>query len=308
MTVEAEACPEDVFTKKAGFSGLCDRDTQTFDSGRIFCTYVKISVICTDRVSGDHHALDDCERISFKDRTVHECAGIALVTVADYIFVITLRIVCELPFAAGRETGAAASADTCSQHFVDDILGRHGKRSLQTLEGTHAERFLDVLRINDAAAMQGDTSLFLIEIDLILLGDLLTGGRIFIEEALYDHAAFDVRLHDLLDIFDLNQTIQRIFRIDLDKRTLGTEAEASNLVDGCTIRKTLFLKHFFKVMTDLSGIIGQTACAAAQHDVTLSVRTGKLLVQTFCTRSNTLVEIVNRLDHTPAPSFPCLLS
>ena len=308
MAVETEVCAEDIIAQKADLFGLGNRDTQTLDSCGILRTYIEVSVLCTDCVTGDHHTFDDCKRIPFKDGTVHECAGVAFVAVADHVFVIALRVVGKLPFAAGRETGAAASTDTGGKHLVDNFLGRHGKRALQALESAHAERFFDVLRIDNTASMQGDTSLFLIEVDLILFGDLLAGGGLFIEEAFYDHAAFDVRLHDLLDIFDLNQTIQRIFRIDLDERSLGTETEASDLINGSTICKTLFLKHFFKVMTDLGRIIGQTACTAAQHDMTLSVRAGKLLIQTFRTRSNTLVKIVNRLDHAPAPSFPCFFS
>jgi hypothetical protein len=108
-------------------------------------------------------------------------------------------------------------------------------------------------------------------------------NRILIQKAIYDNAVPDVGLDDLIDIVDRNHTIQGIFREDLDKRTLGTETEASYLIDGSLVVQSLFLQKLYKTLTDLRRIAGKTSGTAAEHDVTLSVFAGELVFEALRT-------------------------
>ena len=283
MAVEAEVRAKDILAEEAEFPRLLDRLAQTHDSSRILRTYIEISILCADCVTRNHHALDDAERIALENGTIHERTRIAFVTVADNILFITLRAIGKLPFAAGREAAAAASAQTGSKDLIDDLLARHGQCTLQTLERAHADRFVDILGIDDAAAVKRNTALLLIECNLVLLGNLLMRNRILIQKAIYDNAVPDVGLDDLIDIVDRNHTIQGIFREDLDKRTLGTETEASYLIDGSLVVQSLFLQKLYKTLTDLRRIAGKTSGTAAEHDVTLSVFAGELVFEALRT-------------------------
>ena len=137
--------------------------------------------------------------------------------------------------------------------------------------------------------MQCDTALFLIEIDIFLLGNLLSGGGLFIQEAFYDDTAFDVARDDLFHILDMDQTIQGIFRIDLDKWALGAEAEAANLIDSYLLIQAFLLQDLLKFVHDLGGVVGKTSGTAAEHDVTLSVLAGQLVIQALGTYFNLFI-------------------
>ncbi len=220
MTSEGEVRAEDVVAEKAGFFELLDGKTQTANRDRVLRADVEIAVLRADRVAGDRHAFDDGEGIAFKDRAVHERARVAFVTVADHVLLFAVLIECELPLAAGGESAAAAASEAGGEHFVDDFLLCHRERFLEALESVHAERFVDVFRIDDAAAVKRDTALFLIEIDVVLLRDLLAGQRLDIQEAVNDLAADDVLVDDFFDVFDLDKSVKRVFRIDLDEGAL----------------------------------------------------------------------------------------
>ena len=220
MAVEAEVGAKDILAEEAEFPRLLDRLAQTHDSSRILRTYIEITILCADRVTRNHHTLDDCKRIALENGTIHECTRVTFVTVADDKLLIALGTIGKLPFTAGRESAAATSAETGSKHFIDDFLARHGQRTLQTLERAIADRFIDIFRIDDAAAVKSNTTLLLIECNLILLGNLLMCHRILIQQALNDDAVPDVGFNDLIDIVDRDHTIQGIFRENLDERAL----------------------------------------------------------------------------------------
>ncbi len=130
--------------------------------------------------------------------------------------------------------------------------------------------------------MKRDSSLLLVEVDLVLLGDLILGGRIDVEQALHDLAARDIDVDDLLDVLDLHHTVQSVFRINLDERSLRAETEAADDVDGRLVREAFCREDFVKLFLDLVGVAGEAARAAAEHDVTLAVGACDLLIETFC--------------------------
>ena len=254
MAAEAEVCSQDVVAQKTDLLGLPDCDPQSLDCDGILGSDIEITVLCTDRVTGDDHSLDDRKGISLEDRAVHECARVTFVTVADDVLLIARRVECELPLASGRESAAAPSSETAGQDLVHDILLAHGKCLLQTLETTHSEALVDVLGIDDSASVECDTALLLVEVDLILLDDLLLGCRIDVEQALHDLAVPDILLDDLLDILDLDESVECVFRVDLDEGSLRAETETSYQVDRGLVLESLRLQKLLELGLDLIGM------------------------------------------------------
>ena len=303
MAVEGEVGAQDVLAQQTGFLGLPDGDAQAVDRDGILRAHVEVAVLRADGVARDHHALDDSQGVAFEDGAVHERAGVALVAVADHVFLIALGVVGELPLPAGGEARAAAAANAGGQHFVDDFLAAHAQRALQALERAHAQRFVDVLGVDDAAAVQGHAALLLVEVDVVLLGDLLAGAGLHVQQALHDGAAADVGVDDLFDVFDLHQAIQGILGIDLHEGTLGAEAEAAHQVHGDLVGHALGGQDFVELLGDLPGMVGETAGTAAKDDMPLAVRAAQLVLQVLSTRGNILIEFFDRIDHAVAPSF-----
>ena len=238
----------------------------------------------------------------------HECARVTFVTVADHVFLIILGIQGELPFSSGRETGAAASADSGSEHFVDDFLTTHAERSPQALERAHAEGFIDILGIDDAAAVQSNTALFLIEVDIILPGNLFSGRGFDIKQAFNYCAVDNIRFNDLLDILQMHQAIEGIFRIDLNERTLRAESEASDHIDRDTVRAAFLRQYLFELFRNLTGMVGKTSGSAAQHDMPFSIRSGDLIPKVTGTCGNTLIELIHCINHAFTHSFALFCS
>ena len=308
MAVELEFRAQDVLAQEAVLLRLLDRDAETLHRDRILRADVEIAVVGADGVAGDDHALDDCQRIAFQDGAVHECARIALVTVADDVLLVARNILRELPLAAAGESAAAAAPETGRQDFVDDLLGTHGQRALHALERAHAHGFFHVLGVDDAAAGQCHTALLLVEIDVILALHLLRGARLHIKQTLHDAAAEDIGLHDLFHILDLHEAVKRILRIDLDKRPLGAEAEAAHKIHGGHIFRAVLLQDFLKLFHDLFGMAGKTSGTAAEDNVPLSVRSLQLRIQRFGTFGDLFIKLLNCSDHSFRPPLLCIRS
>ena len=69
------------------------------------------------------HALDQHERVALKQHAVGEGAAVALVGVADDVFLVRLDARDRAPFDPGREARAAAPAQARHEHFLDRRLG-----------------------------------------------------------------------------------------------------------------------------------------------------------------------------------------
>ena len=90
---------------------------------------------------GHDHALDHQVRDVLHDEAVFDGAGFALVGVADDVFLFARSIAHDLPFAAGRETGAAHTAkatgfqrgDDADPIRVLDKLPHHGILGITTI-------------------------------------------------------------------------------------------------------------------------------------------------------------------------------
>ena len=77
-------------------------------------------MVAPDRDAGDGHAFDEDERIAFHDHAVGERAAVALVGIADDVFLVGLGVGDRLPFDAGRKARAAAAAQPGLGYLLDD--------------------------------------------------------------------------------------------------------------------------------------------------------------------------------------------
>src|SRR3546814_5305390 len=75
-----------------------------------------------DRMRGDRHALDQAEGIALHQHPVREGAAVALVGVADDIFIGARSIEHRLPFDSGRKARTAAPTQAAGFDGVDDAL------------------------------------------------------------------------------------------------------------------------------------------------------------------------------------------
>ena len=86
--VEVEAGLKDVLAQEAVVSGLLDGDLQTLDGDGVLSADVDVAFAGADGIAGNGHGLDDGVRIAFQDGTVHERAGVALVSVAGHVLLV----------------------------------------------------------------------------------------------------------------------------------------------------------------------------------------------------------------------------
>ena len=129
------------------------------DRVRIFGADVDVALGRADRDAGDRHAFDQDERIAFHDHAVGEGAAVAFVGVADDVFLRAPRLRDRAPLDAGREAGAAATAQARLDHLFDDRRGPERKRALEPLVAAMGAVVVERARIDDAAAREGQPGL-----------------------------------------------------------------------------------------------------------------------------------------------------
>ena len=66
----------------------------------------------SDSVTADCHSLDDAVGVTFENGTIHESTGVALVGIADDIFLVGFVLSAEFPFQTCGETSAATTTET----------------------------------------------------------------------------------------------------------------------------------------------------------------------------------------------------
>ena len=112
MKVKIKSAVEYVFAEQTVLSRLPDCYFKPFDRYRIFCSYVYVALARTGGITADGHSLYYAVRIALEHGTIHKRAGVALVGVADDIFLIRLILSREAPLESGRESAAASAAKT----------------------------------------------------------------------------------------------------------------------------------------------------------------------------------------------------
>ena len=84
--VEIGEAAQDVVAQQPGRPALGDGALQALDGQGVLGPAVDVALVGPDGVSGYEHALDDPEGVAFQHGAVHESSGIALVGVADEVF------------------------------------------------------------------------------------------------------------------------------------------------------------------------------------------------------------------------------
>ena len=96
-------------------------------------TDIDIDVLCADRPSGDHTALDEQVGRPPHDLAILERTRLALIGIGAQV-VRTLGLGGhEAPLDAGRETGPSASPQPRFLHDLGDLLGFHRQRLAESL-------------------------------------------------------------------------------------------------------------------------------------------------------------------------------
>gem|GEM_PF-5740380 len=226
--------------------GLVKGNLQTLDRDRVLCTDVDVTLIRADRVAGDRHGFEDHVRVAFQDGTVHERAGVAFVRVTADELLRGVIAFGEFPLEARREAGAAASAEAGVQHDLDDVVRRHLLQDfLQSDIAVHRQIFIDALRVDEAAVLERDSLLDLVEARIVQRGDLLLKDFIVVNKALDDPAFQQVLLHDFRDVVDRNTAVEDIAGVDDHDGAEFAETEAAGLDDLDFILEVFCHQFFF---------------------------------------------------------------
>ena len=123
--VEAILRSLDIVAEPVGLARDLDRLAQHFDRVGIFRPNVDVALRGTARDGCDGHAFDEAEWIAFHQHAVGVGAAVAFVGVAGDVLFSGREIVNRLPLDAGREAGAAASAQARCRDFGDDVDRLH---------------------------------------------------------------------------------------------------------------------------------------------------------------------------------------
>ena len=185
-------------------------------------------------------------RIAFEDRPVHERARIAFVGVADDVLGVAGRFAAQFPFHAGRETPAAAAAQTGFFDLANDFFGRPcGEGAGERAVTVTGDVLFDFFWIDDAAVGEHDPDLFAGERQVTKLRDVLNrlrlvGGRFAFGRAAdgpfpNGPAVDDVFLDQTLHHVGLDVGIKHMrtaVELDVHKRFLGAHADAADARHG----------------------------------------------------------------------------
>ena len=117
-------------------------------------------------------------RVAFQDASVHECAGIAFVGIADDVFLAPYGIVHELPFGAGGKAAAPTSPEAGFLDFVDDVETVHGDGLLDRRVAAGGDVVFDAFRVGAAQTRGDGTQLFCVVAGLVHDRNPLVGGCI----------------------------------------------------------------------------------------------------------------------------------
>ena len=184
-----------------------------------------------DGIRADHHAFDNLVRHAFEQGTIHERPGIAFVGVANDIFLVAGRLAAKAPLHAGREAGAAATAQAGLAHFVNHLFGfQRTERLGHGSVGAPSNRIVDALRIEPAAVAKHVALLRPVEGNQIG-----SRGHLCIEalaEPLDGLSAPDRNLDDLVDVARFHAAIEEVVGLDHDNRRQDTLAVATHIDDG----------------------------------------------------------------------------
>ena len=180
MYIKAESGSENILSKETLFCRLLNCNAQTGNRYRIFSTNIEISVFSADCITCNYHTFNDCKGVALKNRTVHKCSRVTLISVTDNILFIIVLIIGKLPFSACRESAAAASAKSGGKNLINNSLAVHRQCFCKSGVCPKTQRFVYIFRVNGAAAVKCNSMLLLVKVNVVLLLNLLSACRIYI--------------------------------------------------------------------------------------------------------------------------------
>ena len=152
--VEIVVGADDAFAEIAGAPGGRDRGIHRRHRMRIFRADVDVAFGRADGDAGDRHALDHDEGIALHDHAVGKGAAVAFVGVADDVFAVGAGLRHGLPLDAGRESCAAASAQSGRRDVGEDFVRGQRQRALQPLVAVMGAVVADRAGIDHAATRE----------------------------------------------------------------------------------------------------------------------------------------------------------
>src|SRR3954454_20096699 len=157
VDVEAETRAADRGAEQARAFRLADGRFQVLDRERILGADVDEATLRADGECRDRHPFEDAVRVAFEDRAVHERSRVALVRVADDVFLLLGGLGDGRPFQPGRIAGAAASAQAAGDDLLYDFLRTAlGDRRHQRAIPVVRNIVLDALGVDDAGVFKHD--------------------------------------------------------------------------------------------------------------------------------------------------------
>ena len=217
-----------VVAEDSVFASLFDCDFETMNGDRVFRADVYETFGCADSVAGDHHRFDYGVGIAFENRTVHECARVALVGVTYDVLLIGNRVVSELPLHAGGESAAASAAKSAGFDRIDNLLLRHfGNGLFISKVAVERKVLVDVFGVDKSAVTKHETMLALVESGFVERFDFAVYVLFLVKKSLHYRSAYDMFADDFFDVRNFYVLIERAVRINDDDRTAGAKSEAA---------------------------------------------------------------------------------
>ena len=122
--LKRKVAAQDVLPEQIGFAGLGKRGFKALVAFKNFAVDVVVACGRAHGVAADYHAFNQCMRVEQDDVAVFECARLALVGVANHVFLPFKGARHKAPFQARGEARATAPTQVGCFEFVDDVVLR----------------------------------------------------------------------------------------------------------------------------------------------------------------------------------------
>ena len=216
--------------------------------------------------------------IALHNASVHECARVALVAVADNVFLRHSLALHLRPLASRRESSSAASAQSGVGNLLNHLVRRHVEQSLLKC-GISAlgKIFLNGKGIYVTTVLKHHARLLLIERDLLLGTEYLA---ILLErQALNMLSVHDCFFNYFFAVLHLYLGVKPALRLDTHQRTAFTESVTAALFKSNAAVFRLLLKfhravdslcfnEFAQFRVNIQRTAGNTACAGTDQNFT----------------------------------------
>ncbi len=289
LEVEVEACTEDVLAQQAVFTSLTDSDLKTMDSDGVLSTNVDVTLGCADSIACDSHSFDNSMGVTFEDGTVHECTGVAFVSVTADILLVCCVSCCEAPLETGGESAAATTAKTGILDNLDNFLRSHfGKNLTESLITVHSDVLIDYLGVDKTAVTKSNSLLCAVEVGVVKRGMSACSlcllfnlsGNVSINKTLNDTALKEMLLNDCFNVFNGNIAVEYAFGVYNNNGTENTKTEAAGLNELYFVSKTCSCEVLVECCLNFNTAGGSTTGTSAdKHFSTNHLSVPPLILQ-----------------------------